>query len=102
MRFIGLLDKTATVTRLVAVGDKESYGAVGSFLCHLQQLSPEETAFAEGVYGKTFSMYCKLGSDVNVSDNVSIGGVDYKVKAKKTVDFKRMQHLELILVLPDD
>ena len=102
MSFANLLNKTATVKRLTDVGDKSTYASVGSFACHIQQMTPEETNFIGGVFGRTFKVYAKEDADVGLSDEITIDSVAYKIKAIKTLTYGNLPHLEIVAVLPDD
>lgn len=101
------LDKVCSVARLQPLaGDanKENYQAVAGLEAvrlNLQPASPEFTAIAEGVFGKTFVGFTTT-SGVSDGDRLTIsGGKTYTVRGVEDWDFGVLPHYRLTLMLAE-
>jgi hypothetical protein len=75
---------------------------VGTFLGHIQQLSPEIVQNIGEAWGKTFSVWCSKSTDVEVGDTLTISTGDYtgnySVKNLQLNATGSNQHLELTVI----
>jgi len=93
--------KSAAIKRLtVVVGntDKSDYQTASTIACNVQQTTPEEAALVEGVFGKTFNLFCPLASDIIESDRVTIDAKEYTVKGVKSYNMGNISYKKAIIV----
>jgi hypothetical protein len=98
-------NKSAAIKRLtvdILDSDKSSYQTSSTISCHIQQLSLEETVVVEGVFGKTFRMYCAEDADIQQTDRVTIDGKDFTIKGIKTFEVEQstspVRHKQVVIV----
>jgi hypothetical protein len=93
---------TIAVSRKVWTGNTATDTPQGSFSGHVQQSSPE---FAESIgqaWGKTFSIWCAIGTDVAEGDTLTVASGDYagtySVKNVQKNATGINEHLELVVI----
>lgn len=95
--------KTFTVSRGTWSEDAEGYASsaptvVGTFLGHLQQISPKIAEYLNLNFTKTYSIWCGGLSDVKIGDILTNGGIHYSVKEiQNNTLVGSNTHLELIV-----
>lgn len=111
-----ILDKTFFVERLTPNSSnsaKEQYTAHSGFLfggiasnaiqANLQPASPEKTVLAEGILGKTFSMFTRASGVVEGFRLTHSGTSNkYVVRGREYYDYGVENHAELIVVRDED
>jgi hypothetical protein len=106
-----IFDKTAYVARLnknQSDIDKEQYvtfsgfGGTAAIKINIQPASPEITALADGVVGKTYTAFVRAsGVSEGMRLTVSGTGEQYIVRARATYNYGVEQHQELTLFKSD-
>lgn len=99
MAFSDFLTQTASVQRLTKITGtkKENYQSVGSILCMIQPLGAEETRIVEGVFGKTFRMFCHLNADIKDTDKITVDNQDYLIKGISDYHYGTIPHKEVVI-----
>jgi len=87
-------------------GDSSAEASVGTFKGHVQQAQPETAEYVGEALGKVFSVWCAKGTDVELSDTLTIASGDYagtySVKNIQKNATGENQHLELTIVKDKD
>ena len=96
---------TTTVAnkRMTWVGNAASETTVTSFMAHVQQARPEMAIQLGEALGKTFSIWCALGTDVAEGDTLTIENGShagtYNVRnVQKNAVGDEDDHLELVAI----
>lgn len=95
--------KTTAVVKRLTAGfggdqDKSDYQTIiAALACDIQQLDAEQAAFAGGVFGRTYALYCDRGVDIKMSDLITALGKEFRIKGIRDLDEGTIQHLEVII-----
>lgn len=99
--FENLKNKQVFIARKAAIAgtDKLLASTVTSAFMHIQPLNDKELALVEGIYGKTFVMYCDGTVDVQEGDKLRNGTDYYKVVSGGVSrrDFGTFDHKKIIV-----
>lgn len=91
-----------TTKRMVWTGNSAEDTALGSFSGHVQQASPEFTQQIGEAFGKTFSVWCAVDTDVKEGDTLTIATGDYagtyNVRNVQKNATGSNEHLELVVI----
>lgn len=89
-------------TRMNWSNESSAEVSVGSFNAHVQQASPELAQHIAEAWGKTFSIWCAKGTDVEAGDTLTIASGDYagtySVKNVQVNATGSNEHLELTAI----
>ena len=84
------------------VANKSTLVAVGTFMGHVQQASPEYTIQIGEACGLVFSVWCPKGTDVATGDKLTIATGDYagtySVRGVQKNATGENEHLELVTI----
>ncbi len=87
---------------MVWTGASSEDTALGSFMAHVQQSSPEFAQQIGEAFGKTFSMWCAKDTDVKEGDTLTVATGDYagtySVRNVQKNATGSNEHLELVVI----
>jgi hypothetical protein len=93
---------TITVTRMEWSNESSAEASVGSFSGQIQQAAPQLAEHIGESWGKTFSIWCAKGTDVEAGDTLTVASGDfagtYSVKNSQLNAIGANQHLELTVI----
>lgn len=90
--------KTFSLYRQSYTGNKSAYALVGTILCHLQQISPDEQAQLGLNYTTPYRLWCAPSTDIQIGDELSDGTDLFTVKGVQNNSFVGdNQHIEALL-----
>jgi len=88
---------TVTVERQTYTGNISTSAAAGTFLGHIQQISQEELAKLASGVTLTHRVWCALGTDVAIGDELTVDSWTYSVKAIQRNGIGANQHLDVLV-----
>lgn len=88
---------TFTIKRQVWTNDTSEESTIGTFKGHKQQTPAEQVAVQGLAYGRSYQVWCPVGTDIKEGDVVNDGSKDYSVRSVNTRDYGINQHLQLTL-----
>lgn len=88
---------TFTVKRFGYTANKGSLSTQGTFEGHLQQEDIERIQNLASKFTVSHSIWCAVGTDVNIGDQLETGGEKYTVRAIQTNNYGDNDHLELLV-----
>ena len=94
-------NKTITaVKKQTYTGNKSTFvtstGLTAS--CYLEPLSAEMAAQSGLQWGNSFRVFVDTGTDIDISDLITIATIDYTVKGRSDFDTTGAKHLELLVI----
>lgn len=93
-----LLDKTADVYRRVATGNNLAYSATAAaeeVPVRVEPVNAEDVLLSDGGLMRTVKIYAEIDADIQESDKLTIGGIDYFVNGVQRFDYGQ-EHLEIM------
>ena len=93
---------TFSSKRMVWDNDSAVDTTLSSFVGHIQQATPEYSQDVALAFGKTFLVWCAVGTDVESGDTLTVATGNYagtyNVKMKMLNAIGANQHLELTVI----
>lgn len=91
-----------TLSRMDWSGESSALVSGTGFNGHIQQAQPQFTEQAGEAWGKTFLVWCAIGTDVETGDRITVASGEYagtySVKNIQTNAVGSNQHLELTVI----
>lgn len=88
---------TFTAKRMVYTGDKSALSSITGFNGHIQQLTQEKVAELAGALKVSHSVWCPVGTSVQLGDQITENGNTYAVRAIQKNNVGNNTHLELLV-----
>ncbi|MDP2654895.1 MAG: hypothetical protein Q8Q08_12815 [Candidatus Omnitrophota bacterium] len=88
---------TFTIKRLTYASNIGTWGATGTFLGHLQQVTQEQVIRLANALVVSHAIWCATDTDVEIGDALEITGRTFTVRAIQTNDTGANAHLELLV-----
>lgn len=79
---------------MVWTNSKSALSTIGTFKGHKQQTPAEEISVLSEAYGKSYQIWCPIGTNIQVGDIIDDGKA-YSVRAVNTRDYGKNQHLQI-------
>lgn len=93
---------TIAVKRMEWSGESSAEVSASSFMGHIQQAEPQFAQEIATAWGKTFLVWCAIGTDVEPGDSLTISSGDYagtySVKNVQTNSTGNNKHLQLVAI----
>jgi len=90
-----LFKTSFTIKRMEYTADKSTLVTQGTFFGHIQQTSPEKAAQLAGSFKISHSIWCEIGTDVEIGDVLENGTDKYIIKAIQSNNIGYNKHLQL-------
>lgn len=100
MRLTHLLKNRVIIARLATTtGDRMAFSTVTAEMMNIQPTGNSASEIAEGVFGKSFRIYCDGGSDLQAGDRLRDQNGDYYTVMSDGVSRRTMGTMDYIIAV---
>lgn len=89
---------TKRLGRVGATNKKEWETNLSDVPCTIHPVETSQQSLGDGAFYKTFKLWCALGTDILIGDQIVFGSRVFTVKGVSTYDFGTNEHLRITMV----